>query len=119
MRKNSRSDNDGFTPVQLLKGLVILLVALLWPVVPLVGAAYGLYEVYKLAVLDEWDEVWQLLIGPAMVGAALWYRYGRSREFERGGSNWLPEWIEKVFTALLVVCLLLFAVAVAMDLARP
>ncbi|MET0540826.1 MAG: hypothetical protein ABWZ88_03660 [Variovorax sp.] len=112
-------EDDRLTPLQLLKGLAILALALCWPLAPLLAAAFGLYEVYKLAVLDEWDDVWQLLIGPCVIGAALWYRFGRSRQFERGGSNWMPQWVEDVFTTILVICLVLFVVALVLDIRRP
>lgn len=118
MNKNLDTDDEGFTPLQLLKGAVLLLVLLLWPIVLLLGAVYGLLEVYKLADEDEWDKVWQLLIGPSLIGVALWHRYGRSGQLERDGPNWLPNWVEAALKVLLVVSLFILVMAIALDLNR-
>lgn len=117
--RSGHSENERFTALQLAKAFGILMVAMLWPVVPMMAAGYCLHEVHKLVIRDEWDAAWRLLVGPCVAGAGFWYRFGRSTRFERGGSNWLPKPVEAALTALLVVCLTIFVVALGMDISHP
>ncbi|MET0540828.1 MAG: hypothetical protein ABWZ88_03670 [Variovorax sp.] len=119
MKASITPEDDRFTPVQLTKGLAILMAALLWPVVPLLAAGFGLYEIYKLAVLDEWDSVWVILLGPSVLGIALWFNASRARNVVKGGSDWqLPGWMKVVYMAVVVVCVGLFVLALGIDISR-